>query len=161
LSARLQAGESGGHNFIDNNASAETRLVTPTLFRWVRFVNEIRIATLWHETQNRFLSIGGDNGLRGFGINQFDGQRRFVVQTELRTAPIPILFTRWGIVAFHDIGGAADTLKTLTLHNDVGLGIRILLPQMSAQVMRFDFAFPLDGSTLGQFRFTAGFNSAF
>jgi hypothetical protein len=161
LSARLQAGESGGHYFIDNSAALETRVVTPTLFRWIRFVNEIRFATLWHETQNRFLSLGGDNGLRGFGINQFDGQRRVVMQTEVRTAPIPILFTRWGIVAFHDIGGAADTLKTMTLHNDVGLGLRILLPQMSAQVMRFDFAFPLDGSTRGQFRFTAGFNSAF
>jgi hypothetical protein len=161
LSARLQAGESGGHYFIDNTAALETRVVTPTLFRWLRVVNEIRFATLWHETQNRFLSIGGDNGLRGFGINQFDGQRRVVMQTEIRTAPIPIKFTRWGIVAFHDIGGASETLKTMTLHNDVGLGIRLLLPQMSAQVMRFDFAFPLDGNAGGQFRFTAGFNSAF
>jgi len=161
LSARLQSGSDDPHNFIDNSASGETRVVTPTLFGWLRLVNEVRFATMWHETQNRYLSLGGDNGLRGFGINQFDGQRRIVAQTEIRTAPVPALFTRWGLVAFYDVGGAADTLRTMTYHSDLGLGVRVLLPQMSSQVMRFDFAFPLDGPTIGRFRFTAGFMSAF
>jgi hypothetical protein len=161
LRAQAKGPETDNHRFIDNTASAETRVVTPTLFGWIRFVNEIRIATLWHETQNRFLSLGGDTGLRGFGINQFDGLRRLVMQSELRTAPIPILFTRWGLVAFYDVGGAAASLKSMTFHSDVGLGVRVLLPQMSSQILRFDFAFPLDGPTRGQFRFTAGFMSAF
>lgn len=161
ISGRLQGGGDDPHYFIDNSASAELRVVTPTLFRWFRLVNEVRLATMWHETQNRFLSLGGDNGLRGFGINQFDGLRRFVVQTELRTAPVPFLFSRWGLVVFHDVGGAANSLADMVLHNDVGFGVRLLLPQLSAQVTRLDFAFPLDGAGSGGFRFTAGFASAF
>lgn len=161
ISGRLQGAGDDPHLFIDNSGSVETRVVSPTLFRWLRLVNEVRLASMWHETQNRFLSLGGDNGLRGFGINQFDGQRRLVVQTELRTAPVPFLFTRWGVVLFHDLGGAAASLGTMTLHSDLGVGVRVLLPQMSSQVLRFDFAFPLDGPSVGRFRLTAGFMSAF
>jgi hypothetical protein len=161
ISGRFQTEGDDPHLFIDNSASAETRVVTPTLFGWLRLVNEIRFGTMWHETQNRFLSIGGDNGLRGFGINEFDGLRRVVMQTEIRTAPVPFLFSRWGLVAFHDVGGAAASLQSMRLHNDLGAGVRLLLPQMSSQILRFDFAFPLDGPTVGTFRFTAGFQSAF
>ena len=75
--------------------------------------------------------------------------------------PIPILFTRWGLVLFHDVGGAANSLQTMTLHHDLGFGVRVLTPQLSSQVLRFDFAFPLDGRAVGQFRFSAGFMSAF
>lgn len=161
ISARLQSGDSDSHYFIDNSATAGTRVVSPTLFRWFRLVNEVRLSTLWHNTQNQFLTLGGDNGLRGFGINQFEGQRTLVAQTEIRTAPVPLLFTRWGLVAFTDVGGAAASLKTMKLHADVGMGVRVLIPQMTAEVMRLDFAFPLDGPTVGRFRFTAGFMSAF
>jgi outer membrane translocation and assembly module TamA len=135
--------------------------VTPTIARWLRIVAEARIQTLWNETQNRFLTLGGDNGLRGFGINQFEGQRSAVLQTELRTAPIRILVTRWGLVAFYDVGGAANSLRTMTLHHDVGGGVRVLIPQASAQLFRFDFSFPLDGPTAGSIRITAGFRSEF
>jgi hypothetical protein len=160
LGVRFQPSDPAPYLFIDNSATVETRVISPTLFRTFRIANEVRLATLWHET-NRFLSLGGDNGLRGFGINQFDGQRRLIVQTELRTMPLPVLFTRWGIVLFHDVGGAADTLKTIDLHHDLGVGVRVLTPQLSSQVLRFDFAFPLDGPGVGQFRFSAGFMSAF
>ena len=160
ISVRYQPSDPAPYQFIDNSAGVETRVITPTLFRTFRIANEIRLATLWHET-NRFLSLGGDNGLRGFGINQFDGQRRLIMQTEVRSMPLPILFMRWGIVVFHDVGGAADTLKEIPLHHDLGLGVRILTPQLSSQVLRFDFAFPLDGPAVGQFRFSAGFMSAF
>jgi hypothetical protein len=156
ISVRRQMGD-----WIDNSAGGLLRGVSPTFARWFRIIAEGRINTLWNETQNRVLTLGGDNGLRGFGINQFEGQRTAVLQTEIRTAPISILFTRWGLVAFYDVGGAANSLRTMSLHHDVGGGIRVLIPQASAQLFRFDFSFPLDGPTAGSIRITAGFRSEF
>jgi hypothetical protein len=155
VSTRVDGGE-----LIDNSGSTTVGLVSPTL-GWVRLVAEARLATLWNETQNRFLSLGGENGLRGFGINQFDGARRAVAQLEVRTRSRPVLFTKWGLVGFYEAGGAGTALRSLRLHHDVGVGLRVLVPQTSPEVFRFDFALPLDGPSAGSLRFTAGFGAAF
>jgi len=68
---------------------------------------------------------------------------------------------RLGAVAFYDLGGAADTLAALPLHQDAGLGFRMLIPQTSAQLLKFDFAIPLDGINRGKVRFIGGFGSEF
>jgi outer membrane translocation and assembly module TamA len=68
---------------------------------------------------------------------------------------------RAGGVAFYELGGAGNDLEHMPLHQDVGLGLRTLIPQTSREVFRFDFAIPLDGSAAGKLRFIAGFESAF
>jgi hypothetical protein len=59
------------------------------------------------------------------------------------------------------VGGANDALRTLPLHQDAGLGLRLLIPQTSAQLLKFDFAVPFDGVNRGKLRFLAGFGSEF
>jgi hypothetical protein len=49
----------------------------------------------------------------------------------------------------------------MVLHQDAGLGLRILIPQTSAQLLKFDFAMPFDGRDRGAIRFLAGFGSEF
>jgi outer membrane translocation and assembly module TamA len=68
---------------------------------------------------------------------------------------------RLGAVVFYDVGGAADSLARMTLYQDAGLGLRALIPQTSAQLLKFDFAIPLDGVNRGSIRFLAGFGSEF
>jgi hypothetical protein len=161
---RVSAGLSGRYqqgDFIDNSATGSVRVAAPPAAGIVRFLAQGQIATRWNDAQNQFYTIGSDTGLRGFGINEFAGQRLFSVQVEARTLPYPIWVLRLGAVAFYDLGGAADSLGRMPLHQDVGLGFRMLVPQTSAQLLKFDFAFPLDGANPGVLHFSAGFGSEF
>lgn len=146
---------------IDNTATWLVRAAAPPVADLVRFLAQSSLSTRWHDTQNQFYAIGSDTGLRGFGINEFIGQRYFNAQFEARTLPYPVWVLRIGAVAFYDLGGAADALKSLPLHQDGGLGLRILIPQTSAQLLKFDFAVPFDGVNRGTVRILAGFGSEF
>ncbi len=152
---RLEGGEA-----IDNVGEAILRLATP-LTELGRAATQIKLSTLFNDTQNQFYTLGGDNGLRGYAINEFRGDRRALWQTELRSRPVPILFTRWGILIFHDVGGAASSFGSMQLHHDAGIGLRSLVPQLNPDVFRFDFAFALDEGRRGELRFSAGYDQSF
>ncbi len=167
MSTRIQNVDGGGTSFIDNTATLGIRVVTPT-YKWARLVGETTIATRWNDIGNRFFSIGSDNGLRGFLINEFSGTRtgdRLIrTQLELRTVPRPLWVIRYGGVLFYEVGGVGDTFAgnaKIQLHHDVGVGFRMLIPQTARDLFRFDFAIPLDGNNAGALRFIAGFESAF
>ncbi|HEU0037332.1 MAG TPA: hypothetical protein VFQ53_42270 [Kofleriaceae bacterium] len=158
IAGRRQDGE-----WIDNTASGTLRIIAPT-FKWARFVALATIATRWNDTQNIDFRIGSDNGLRGFLINEFRGQRLLRGQLELRSIPRAVWVLRVGAVLFYELGGAADTFDTLAVHHDAGVGFRMLIPQTARDLFRFDFAVPLDTSDntrAGTVRFIAGFESAF
>lgn len=153
---RLERGKA-----IDTTVEGTVRVVTPTIGAFGRVVTQVRAAGLFRDSQNQFYTLGGDNGLRGFPIGFFDGDRRVVWNTELRTRPIPILFTRWGAVAFYDVGGAANSYRSMKPHHDAGVGLRVLTPQINTDVFRLDFAFALDGDHVGGLRFSAGYDQTF
>jgi hypothetical protein len=146
--------------FIDNTAGLLLRAVTPT-WSWIRVVTQATLDTRWNDTQNRFYTIGSDSGLRGFLIDQFAGQRRLSLELEVRTLPRALWVVKVGGVLFYDGGGAANSLAQLAVHHDVGVGARVLIPQTSRELFRFDLAFPLDGTARGTPRFIAGFDSVF
>ena len=61
-------------------------------------------------------------------------------------------------------GSVASSFQQMQLYHDVGFGARMLIPQSSRQLFRFDLAFPLvdaPGITPGVPRFSAGFDSYF
>lgn len=156
LAGRRQQGA-----FIDNTATWAVRAAAPPAFGFVRFLMQSSLSTRWHDTQNQFFAIGSDTGLRGFTINQFIGQRFFDAEFEARTLPFSLWVLRLGGVAFYDLGSAADSLAQMELHQDAGLGFRMLIPQLSAQLWKFDFAVPFDGANRGTLRLLAGFGSEF
>lgn len=156
ISTRLDAGAA-----IDRSAAASLRVVSPAT-RAGRLVGEVRLAGLFREHGNRFLTLGGDSGLRGFPVGAFAGERRVVGQLEARTRSARlVLGMRWGLVGFYDVGHAADTLRALVLQQDVGFGLRGLTPQLSREVFRFDLAVPLTGLERGHPRIIAGYRQAF
>jgi len=156
LDSRHQDGK-----FIDNVATWSVRAAAPAIGDRVRFLAQTSLSTRWEDSQNRDFLIGSDTGLRGYGINEFSGKRFTSLQLEARTLPYPWWVLRLGAVAFYDLGGAASSLTQLTLHQDAGLGLRMLIPQTSAQLLKFDFAIPFDGVNRGKVRFLAGFGSEF
>jgi hypothetical protein len=152
-----------GGRWIDNTASATLRVVTPT-YEYTRLVALVTVATRWNDEANRFFAIGSDDGLRGFAINEFSGQRLVRGNFEVRTIAFPVWVFRVGGVLFYDVGGAEDTFERMTIHSNVGYGFRMLIPQTSRELFRFDLAIPLDDGVRtkrGQPHFIAGFQSAF
>jgi hypothetical protein len=150
-----------GGAWIDIVGTGLIRAATPGLGGVVRLLGQAQIAARWRDSQNQFYAIGSDSGLRGYTINEFTGKRYVSLQLEARTLPYPIWVLRLGGVVFYDLGGANDLLPRLKLHQDAGLGVRMLVPQTSAQVLKLDFAIPFDGASRGTLRFLAGFGSEF
>jgi Omp85 superfamily domain len=156
-------------DYIDMLRSAEAIAVSPQFFG-MRLAARAHWSGLFDDTGNRFFTLGGDNGLRGYPINAFIGNApeaaRVLANVELRSQAVPVLFTRVGGILFWDAGHAADCYRgcesPLTIHQDVGFGMRVLIPQMQPYVFRFDWAVPLTGSTAGlPGRFIAGVNQVF
>jgi hypothetical protein len=150
---RLQGTAPNGWNSIDNSADVALRVATPNFPRF-RIVANAELDVQWHNTQNQFYSVGSDSGLRGYNVSEFrsptgDGThnaRRFIGQIEARMTPIPIWVFRAGAVAFYELGGTSNTLSNLALYNDVGVGLRVLIPQLDRSLFRADVAFPLQSA---------------
>jgi hypothetical protein len=162
---RLQSGK-----LIDNRLDAAVAGVSWRFANTFRVVGRASLSLRVNEQNRRFLTLGGRTGLRGYAIGQFRGQARFVGNVEVRTMPIRLWFSRLGGLVFWDVGHAAGdpgdsvgtSLGALSLHQDVGVGLRWLLPQLSPLVYRFDWAFATRGPTAGfPGRFTAGVAQVF
>jgi hypothetical protein len=157
-------------DYIDETASAGLRIVTPTYW-YARLVAAMSTATAWNRSLPGLpgpFFLGSDSGLRGYLINEFDGQRLAQGNFEIRSIPTPLWFFRVGGVIFYDVGAVPDTWKTFSaaqhLHHDVGLGFRALIPQSNRELFRFDLAFPLDNGVrtkAGSPRFIASFEQFF
>jgi hypothetical protein len=156
FSTRRQDGD-----WVDNTVSGSLRAAAPPV-HGVRLLAQTSLSSRFGQNpSNGFYAIGSDSGLRGFAINEFTGQRYFNLQAEARTLPYPVWVLRLGAVAFYDLGGAEVSLTQMALHQDAGVGLRILIPQTSAQLLKFDVAIPFDGENRGAPRFLAGFGSEF
>jgi surface antigen Omp85-like protein len=168
-SGRVQDGD-----LMDARVEAGGKVATPARLGG-RLVARVTATALMDERSNRFLTLGGRDGLRGYAINQFIGQTRVVANLEARTLPMRLWFTRFGALAFWDVGHAtgADgevtdvgdvvrSFRTMRPRQDLGVGLRFLIPQLSPLVYRFDWAFPLVGpNQTFPGRFTAGVDQAF
>jgi hypothetical protein len=63
---------------------------------------------------------------------------------------------RLGGLVFADAGHAAEAWKDLQLYGDAGAGLRLLIPQLNAEVLRCDWAFPFRGYQTGSGTLRAG-----
>lgn len=163
--ARVGASASGrlqGGDLIDNLVSGSARFVTPPIAGAFRIAARAELTSRIDETANRFLYVGGQTGLRGYIIGEFVGQNKYIANFEVRSSPVPIWFMRAGVLAFWDGGDATDEFGDLELHHNVGLGLRLLIPQLAPLLYRFDWAIAFDGLAAGlPGRFTAGVGQAF
>lgn len=130
-------------------AQGAVRLVTPKL-GFARLVVDSALGSTYRNYLNRKLYLGGDTRPRGYTSSIFRGGSAFAASAELRTSAINILSARVGAVAFYDVGGTGPYVSEILLHQSVGAGVRILLPQLNREVFRLDWAAPL---TAGRGRF--------
>jgi hemolysin activation/secretion protein len=98
------------------------------------------------------LTLGGDNGLRGYPLRYQAGTARALLTLEQR------YYTKWypfrlfyvGAAAFFDMGRTWGTdvtgAESAGLLKDVGVGLRLGSSRSSfGNVVHIDLAFPLDG----------------
>jgi len=101
-------------------------------------------------TGDRQLTLGGDNGLRGYEQNYQVGDRSFVFNLEQRYYSDwhPFRLVRVGAAAFFDVGRAwfnnHDNGSNGDVLADVGVGLRLNSSRADkSSVVHIDFAFPL------------------
>jgi hypothetical protein len=153
-------------DFVDETRSAGVHLATPMIRKAVRLLGEADVSALFNSTRrSAFFTAGGESGLRGYGLNEFRGQARFMGHLEARSRPLALGALRFGGLAFYDVGHAAASISALSPHQDVGVGLRLLIPQLNFYVLRVDWAFPLQaGETTSPGwpgRVSAGFRQVF
>jgi hypothetical protein len=66
---------------------------------------------------------------------------------------------------FYDVGDAGASYRGLVAHNDFGVGLRWLIPQLNSTVIRIDWAFATQSTAFTQAgfpgRLSAGFLQTF
>lgn len=102
---------------------------------------------------DQLVSLGGENGLRGYPYRYANGERNAVLTLEQRwyTDWYPGRLFRVGAAAFVDIGRSWGDLpegpESLGTLRDVGIGLRLANTRSGrAHVIHIDLAHPLDGS---------------
>lgn len=147
--------------WIDNSYGTTLSGATPR-FAFLRLVGRVRFQRIVRNGRVPALYLGGDSGLRGYAIDAFQGQALALGALELRTHGLKVFSLRAGAVLFWDVGHVAPTFDDLSLQQDVGLGLRVLVPQFQRTVIRLDWAVANRGPTAGlPGRFSAGFTQAF
>lgn len=159
-SARLR-----DQTFIDQRFAGGFYLASPILRRIVRIVAQASAGTLRNDTQRGVFVLGGDTGLRGYAIGDFQSTTEVLGHVELRSTPVAIFSQRIGGLLFYDVGHAAPSWSAITPVHDFGLGLRWLIPQLNSTVIRVDWAIATQSTAFTQAglpgRFTAGFMQIF
>ncbi len=127
----------------DQLFKAQLYAATPVLGRSLRVVVSGTAGFVADNVHRLRVYVGGLEGLRGYPVNTFQGYDWYLAHLELRSMALPLSSLRLGGLVFVDAGHAADTAQALMLFGDAGAGLRLLVPQLNAEVLRCDWAFPL------------------
>jgi hypothetical protein len=137
VAARARPGE-----LIDQRLSALLYFASPTIGGMGRMVLAAMTDVARADTYRTLFFLGGDTGLRGYQIGEFQGPVQAAAHAELRTAPLAVYSQRFGALVFYDVGHAATSYRALAPRHDIGIGLRWLIPQLNSSVLRIDWAIP-------------------
>jgi Omp85 superfamily domain len=134
--------EAAGDAKHQASAQGALRVVTPRL-GFVRLVVDGALVSVYQNYLNRRLALGGDTRPRGYASASLRGSSAFAATLEARTTSVNVLSARVGLAAFYDVGGVDESLPEIRLKQSLGVGVRVLFPQLNRQVFRLDWAAPL------------------
>jgi hypothetical protein len=174
LAARMQystaAAAGYGTPFVNESVTAYVREVTPR-FGPLRLHIYGTVQLLYRDLNNTRLTLGSDNGLRGYEPRFFQGNDMYHVNVELRSLSLNLWTIHVGGVVFYDGGDAPAGFNVYDrygnylmagFHQDAGFGVRILLPHFNYDVLRLDLGFPFETPSGGYVpNFSVAFGQAF
>lgn len=180
-SEHQQGAQVGGSGFVVGSAAWAGRLEASELrdallearVVWVQFLGARQLVLLSSDFRDgtrldpeRQLTLGAHNGLRGYPVNQFSGDRIWLATAEARWFVADDVFRLFsvGLTAFGDIGatwrGPAGSTTNGTRAN---LGVGLILGRKSLSLrnaaVRFDLAYALD-PVVGRGRWLLSFSPA-
>jgi hypothetical protein len=130
------------------------------------FVSRLRYDQGWNlDADVQFFADGG-NGLRGYHLYAFEGNRRMILNLEHRifSGKEILQLVSPGVAIFFDTGAAVPpghSFGVRDLKSDVGLGIRIGIARAPANnILRIDLAYAFNADPLGRRGFLVSFSSA-
>ncbi|MDB4973171.1 MAG: hypothetical protein JWN48_1512 [Myxococcaceae bacterium] len=133
---------------VDQRLDVLLRGATPVLFRALRLVARATWTARRHDTTNSFVALGAADGLRGYTSNQIysitPGASSVLANFEIRTLPIEWQAVHVGGVLFYDAGTIYNAASELRMHYAVGLGLRVLIPQLNRTPFSLDAAARFD-----------------
>ncbi len=153
--ALLLSALAGGRH--ESGRSANTQLTANARYYWKQSDKQLFFATIagtvGHALDlDNLVTIGGDNGLRGYPLRYQTGDSRLLVTLEQRvfTDWYPFRLVRVGAAVFADAGRAwgANPVgeRRYGWLTDVGFGLRFGSTRSSSgKMIHLDIAFPLDG----------------
>ncbi|MEX1256499.1 MAG: BamA/TamA family outer membrane protein [Gemmatimonadota bacterium] len=147
---RLDATEAGPAGWRDVLVETQgTLFLTPEWTGVQSFVFRGAFHGGWRATSPFQITLGGPEGVRGFGDAEFPGGRRVVISIEARLGspnPFPE-FLDLGLTVFGDAGtvwgGDAPFGADSAWKGTLGAGLRVGFPAGSSSVIRFDLAYPV------------------
>ncbi len=156
LDARVEVvGRLERDKLVDQRVIAQLRGASPILFKAFRVVGRVNWDARRDDTLNTFVTLGSSNGLRGYKSQELYGigASRILTNLELRSVP----FIAWqavhvGAVAFWDMGSVYEKKGSLQMAHAVGLGLRLLFPQLNRMPFSFDAGAALDAPGDPSFR---------
>ncbi len=125
------------------------------------FAARVRQQTVWNWKPLRQLILDNDSGLRGYAVNDIQGDNRIISNFELRFFPdVKLWIFNLGGAVFFDSGTAwrqTISLGKTRWHNSAGFGIRIENAKAHGpeSLFRIDFAFNFDKKRFGEIIFTS------
>ena len=134
-------------SWINRSLSFSYILVSPPIARhYGRFVHRVSMLNQWYNVQNQAITLGGSNGLRGYATDQFYlyGGDRIQNNIEYRSAPLLWSSVHLGGVVFYDAGSVHDRINNIAWKQSIGMGARLLFPQLNRGVFRVDLAMPMN-----------------
>jgi hypothetical protein len=136
-------GRAYGTRTQDQLIKGQLYAATPVLAQRLRVVVSAKAGFVADNVHGIRTYVGWAQGLRGYPIGTFYGYDYYVAHLELRSMAFFLASLRVGGLLFADAGHAADTLQKLALYDTAGIGLRILIPQLNAEVLRCDWGLPL------------------
>jgi len=168
-------------SFLKARLSYETRLdagpqneILSGSVAWVRkfdvrilqtLVSRLQFDLGWNLDRDVQFFADGANGLRGYRLHSFEGNKRILWNVEHRvfSGREILQLASLGAAVFFDTGAATppgQPLKISDFKSDVGIGLRVAISRASTNsIARVDVAYPLNPDPFGRKRWLVSFSS--
>lgn len=129
------------------------------------FVSHLQYDQAWNLDRDVQFFADGANGLRGYRLHSFEGNKRIIWNLEHRlfTGREILQLASFGAAVFFDTGAATPEgrpLKLSEFKSDVGVGLRIAISRASTNsILRIDAAYPLNPDPFGRKGWLISFSS--
>ena len=128
-------------------------------------VSHLQFDEGWNLDRDVQFFADGGNGLRGYRLHAFEGNKRLVwnVEHRLFTGREILQLASLGAAVFFDTGAATPAgrpLKLSEFKSDIGVGLRIAISRASTNsILRVDAAYPLNPDPFGRKGWLISFSS--